>query len=172
MKFEKGFCRKLPETNSYFVTCEGDVFSSKRKQLIKINSHSDKDGYQRVQLYITKRKTRFAIHRLVLCLFERPPLNGEEVSHVDGDKLNNKLTNLCWETSKQNNNRKILHGTIANGSKNGNSKLTEIQVLEILKRINNKENQRNIAKDFNITAANVTSIKLGKSWLFLKERFL
>jgi hypothetical protein len=48
-----------------------------------------------------KRKT-FSVHRLVADAFCKKTINGTEVNHIDGNRLNNKSSNLEWCTKSQN----------------------------------------------------------------------
>ena len=54
------------------------------------------------------------------------------------------------------------------GEKNNCSKLTDIQVLEIRKRANNGEKQKNLAKEFGIACGTLNRIVLRKSYSHLK----
>lgn len=66
------------------------------------------NGYVRVSLHKDGKYTRFRLHRLVLSTFS--PVEGMErlqVNHIDENKENCRLDNLCWMTAKENNN----HGT-------------------------------------------------------------
>jgi hypothetical protein len=49
-------------------------------------------GYFSVRL---RNRHRY-VHRLVAAAFIRPPLEGETVNHLDGNKKNNALSNLEW----------------------------------------------------------------------------
>lgn len=56
---------------------------------------------------------------------------GAQCRHLDGDCTNDHASNLCWGTPIENQRDSILHGTKAAGSKHGNAKLTEDEVLAI-----------------------------------------
>lgn len=73
----------------------------------------------------------YHVHRLVLEAFVGPRPAGGECRHLDGNKHNNVLANLCWGTRLENEADRKAHGTIARGEKHGRSKLTEWMVKEI-----------------------------------------
>lgn len=56
------------------------------------------------------------------------------------------------------------------GERNPFAKLTEAQVIDILKRLRNREKGRHIAKLYKVTEHTISSIKRGKNWSYLKER--
>lgn len=51
------------------------------------------------------------VHRLVCEAFNGPAPERTEVSHLDGDSLNNVADNLAWETHEENMQRTREHGT-------------------------------------------------------------
>lgn len=61
-----------------------------------------KDGYYHIQLYKNGKAKGFLIHRLVIINFISPYVEGFEVNHIDGNKLNNELSNLEWVSHKYN----------------------------------------------------------------------
>lgn len=77
---------------------------------------------------------------------------------------------LIWSNQTENMSDRIIHETTNRGERHGNSKLTEKQVMEIFVRSNGGEKERDIAKEFGITASNVYYIKIGKSWSWLTSR--
>jgi hypothetical protein len=74
--------------------------------LIRDNYKVNENGYVRVYIY---NKT-YAVHRLVAIAFLENPDNKEQVNHIDGNKLNNKLDNLEWVTNKENQIHKVKIG--------------------------------------------------------------
>ena len=59
-------------------------------------------GYYKVNLYKNKKVKTIEIHRLVAEAFIENPESKSEVNHIDGNKLNNNITNLEWVTHKEN----------------------------------------------------------------------
>ncbi len=60
------------------------------------------NGYLRVELRKNNNKKRIRIHRLVAETFIPNPENKSEVNHIDGNKHNNKVSNLEWNTRLEN----------------------------------------------------------------------
>lgn len=59
-------------------------------------------GYKHLMLSKNKKKYNFYIHRLVAEAFIPNPENKPEINHIDGNKLNNNISNLEWCTRKEN----------------------------------------------------------------------
>lgn len=59
-------------------------------------------GYCRVELYKPQSRKCFYVHRLVALTFIPNPENKSEVNHIDGNKLNNCVENLEWNTKSEN----------------------------------------------------------------------
>lgn len=92
------------DIEGYTVYSDGKIFSHKRKRYLStwINSN----GYP-----TTKVNNRSVpVHRLLAECFIDNPDNLPQVNHIDGNKLNNCLTNLEWCTQKHN-----LHHAMDNG---------------------------------------------------------
>ena len=119
------------ECENYEVSINGEV---RRKETGKIlKPKVDKRGYLEVGLSLGARgKRKMAlIHRLVAQAFVPNPYNKPEVNHIDGNKQNNKCTNLEWVTTKENQNhaRKTGLKPDDHGSNSPNSKLTDMEIL-------------------------------------------
>lgn len=155
----------------YFIGDDGSVWSQKaiggsrdygsppRKLKLTIN----KIGYLQCAIHAgDKQITRF-VHRLVLEAFVGPRPKGGVCRHLDGNPLNNKLNNLCWGTQKENLADRLLHGTVNRGERNGQSKLTADQVLEI-KRIGRTVTQDSLAAKYGVNRTSIGRVLRGVDW--------
>lgn len=119
------------------------------------------DGRLRVTLCSVGYKRLHPVHRLVLEAFVGPCPPGMEACHEDGNPRNNVLRNLRWDTRKNNHADKWKHGTEQTGERNGNSKLTTVQVNAIRNAVGS---QRSIAKKFKVCPRTVFLIKKRLTW--------
>lgn len=112
---------------NYEVSDEGNVRNYKTKRVLK--KSLDSRGYHRVSLSLGKRGTpKIAfIHRLVAENFILNPLNKEQVNHINGDKLDNRLANLEWTTPKENVHHAMRTGLF--NSKATSKKATKASLL-------------------------------------------
>lgn len=92
----------------------------------------NRQGYKRVFLSKNNKTKGHFVHKLVALSFCGPHLPGYVVNHLDGNKKNNHHLNLEWCTREENEaHKQRVLGEDSKGIKNGNSILTENQVLEI-----------------------------------------
>lgn len=127
-------------------------------------------GYNYVTLYISGIKKTLIVSRLVALHFVPNPENKPEVNHINGNKLDDRAINLEWTTAKENTAHACKNGLRGDysGSKNGNSKLTEKQVLEIRKEAASGKSQIEISKMFDVDNSSVSNILRGKTWNHIK----
>lgn len=118
--------------NMYQVSNLGRVKSLKRKEEVILKCKITKSGYREAKLFNVNYKD-FLVHRLVALSFIPNPENKKQVNHIDGDKLNNVVTNLEWVTSKENAIHSIESGLKKVGSKSTSSKLKQSDVIQIRK---------------------------------------
>jgi len=107
---------------------------------------------------LSNRK-KYLVHRLVLLVLKGPCPEGWESRHLDGDQGNPKLENLTWGTRSQNNYEdKKKTGTFLEGSKHGNSKLTEDQVEE-MRALKGKETLAVLSERYGVAPSTISRIQ-------------
>ena len=117
---EYRFCK---ENDCYVCDKDGNFYSVcqrhhsrvgnlvEKYELRKLNGSIDKDGYVTYRITANGKKNHLKAHRLMLnaWLGEKPNL---VVNHKDGNKKNNKLSNLEWCTVAENNAHAIRTGLL------------------------------------------------------------
>ena len=95
--------KRIKQTPRYLVDEDGCVYSACRQPLVKLVPHRNTQGYLHVSAAIKRGETKtLTVHRLVAETFLPNPNNYQCVNHIDGNKLNNKVTNLEWCSHKAN----------------------------------------------------------------------
>jgi hypothetical protein len=93
--------KTIPGFPGYLITKSGELFSSKKGEPTRIKG-STWQGYQHVKLMNGKTLRSTTVHRLVAEAFLTRPRGKNMVNHLDGDKLNNKVSNLEWTNHRGN----------------------------------------------------------------------
>lgn len=121
-------------------------------------------GYMQVTLCNRKKQKRF-VHQLVVEAFIGPREPGVDCCHRDGDRANNRLPNLRYDTRAGNEAGKVRHGTHSRGERHGMSKLTARAVVAIR---GDTRLHREIAAEYGIAASRVSQIKSQKAWAHIQ----
>lgn len=120
------------------------------------------NGYPRVCVMVGGKYRYALVHILVCEAFHDPrPSPLHEAAHGDGDHTNCAKGNLRWATRSENENDKLRHGTAPRGSKNGRSKFSD-EVVRAIRAAGGM--QRDIARQYGMSEANVSMIRSGKLW--------
>lgn len=96
--------------SEYEVSDTGKI-RSKKKNII-LNSRINSAGYEDVKIWDNKNRKHkhLRIHQEVAKAFIDNPNNKPEVNHIDGNKLNNNVSNLEWCTRSENTKHAIESG--------------------------------------------------------------
>lgn len=86
-----------------------------------LKHHIGSNGYPSIALHRGGQTTHL-IHVLVLTAFVGPRPIDNRCRHLDGDKLNSRLSNLAWGTCSENELDKAVHGTHCRGPHHWNWK--------------------------------------------------
>lgn len=113
-------------------------------------------GYQAVNLYSHGAMKTVLVHRLVAQVFVPNPDGKPEVNHINGDKSDNRASNLEWVTSAEN----IRHAyEIGLKKADHHGRLSNQQIRDIRA---SHEKQKEIAKRHRISRTLVGLIKQRK----------
>jgi HNH endonuclease len=170
-----GEWRRHPAHEDYFFSREGHAarITTRRgeRKVALLKGCSAGRGYRAVGYPLGKRDGdarkfgRIYIHRGVCELFNGPCPDGMECRHLDGNKLNNRATNLAWGTPSENSADKALHGTMQFGESNPMAKLTseKVQQMRLMRQQNNTPYYR-LAEAFGVSTMTAFRATTGRAW--------
>jgi hypothetical protein len=111
------------------------------------------------------------ISREVLKAFVGPPPVGKnDACHNDGDRTNNHVDNLRWDSRQGNVADKKAHGTLIRGERLQQAKLTEAQVRSIDEALRQGATQASIGRAMGLPTKRIHQIATGRSWAWLTGR--
>lgn len=155
--------KSLPKSEYYYISNFGRAKSTKNKRILILKQSIDTAGYLRVGMNHKSVTKAEKIHLMVLSAFVKKPFENAQVNHIDGDKLNNNLSNLEWLTAKQNMKHAYSKGLL--GSLKGfDSPKCRLSKKEILAIFNSKKTQKETAVKFDISHHHAWGIKNGIYW--------
>ncbi len=135
----------------------------------KLMSASDNGtGYLQITLSKHGICKKYTVHRLVMLAFVGQRPDGCNINHVDGNKHNNRLSNLEYLSCGENSRHAVVvlkRKFGVRGEKSGMAKLTEDKVREI-RRLYATGNytHRKLAGMFAVGKTTIYSIVAGRSW--------
>lgn len=104
------------------------------------------------------------LHRLVASAFIPNPNNLPQVNHKDGDKKNNRVSNLEWVTAEENKQHAKRMGLVIQGSKSWNTQITPEKARQIKLDFINGIPTTKIMNKYEADRHTVLSIAKGKSF--------
>lgn len=167
---EKIEYREIHGFPGYRVGSDGSVWSCRPRNgkgplLLKwrpMKAIKHLDGYLFVML--GKKTVPKTIHSLVLEAFIGIRPTGKVCRHLDGNRSNNRLKNLCWGTNSENAQDQIRHGTMARGERSGVARLKDVDIPIIRQLSSSGISQDKIAKMFGVSQPTIGRILRGECW--------
>lgn len=162
--------RSIPGYPGYMASDDGQIKSFRREEAgYVLKQHKATNGYMRVRLKGENGKANCAgVHRFVAMAFIPNPDHLPEVNHKNGNKTDNRVSNLEWCTSSQNQ----LHAYKELGKKswakgksfNRQAKLTPTEVRIIR---TSTVSCSELAEYFGICEATVFNVRQRKSYKYI-----
>lgn len=135
-------------------------------QIIRTQVNWKAGGYEYVAFSREDRVVRRKVHRAVAEAFIGPC--DKEVNHIDGNKLNNRVSNLEYVTSSQNKQHARATGLWANrGAEHGNSVFGDDDARRAYARYAAGEKLIDIATSMGVTKQAIGNIVSGARWAHL-----
>jgi len=122
-------------------------------------------GYSQVGLQKNGKQKVVLAHILVAKHFILNPFNKKCVNHIDCNKTNNHFSNLEWVTYKENSMHMVKMGRCNPPIEFmlPHTKLSDVQVLEIMNRLNGGEKGCNLSKEYKVSQQTICDIKNNRS---------
>lgn len=92
--------RQIPDHYNYMATDEGEIYSLLTHKVMRPSLSNN--GYKRIVVRVNGDSVSRLVHRLVAMAYISNDEGLPQVNHKDGDKTNNRPTNLEWTDSSGN----------------------------------------------------------------------
>lgn len=135
----------------YNIDENGVVTNSKTKNVLK--TQINQKGYKCINLYIKGNYKHFKLHKLIAYYFIPNPDNLPCINHLDGNKLNNDISNLEWSTLSSNTKHAYDNGLILKRFRFDKETETAIVIL-----YNNGNSQNKIASHYKTSQQTICNI--------------
>ena len=134
-------------------TRRGDILSQ------TVNSK----GYPTVVICWLGLRVTKSVHQVIAETFLDNPEKLPEVNHIDGNPMNNRVSNLEWSSKSNNQKHAYATGLRGRGEAMPQAKLKEENIPEIQKLLKTGLSDGAVGKLFGVTHGTIRSIRVGTS---------
>lgn len=137
----------LKENENYSINKKGEIKNNITKKILSPSINKD-SGYYQIDLWKNNKSKKYTLHRLIASNFIPNLEDKPTVDHIDGNRLNNDISNLRWATYSEQNSRFNTFGVRSEKIKVININGEEL----IFNRI------KDVAKYFNCNISNISQM--------------
>lgn len=137
----------LKENENYSINEKGEIKNNITKKILSPSINKD-SGYYQIDLWKNNKSRKYTLHRLLANNFIPNLENKPTVDHIDGNRLNNDISNLRWATYSEQNSRFNTFGVRSEKIKVINVNGEEL----IFNRI------KDVAEHFNCNISNISQM--------------
>src|SRR5262249_51361362 len=158
--------RAVPGCPDIRADAEGQIWSVKDQVVKRRKLSKARNGY--LVIHVSNPSRTEYVHQLIWWAFHGVPVGKLDVCHNDGDRTNNRLSNLRVDTRAGNLADRHRHGTMNNGERCGSALLREFQVREIRTLCRNGHSQTEVAALYGVSRSAVQAVVCGYNWKHVK----
>jgi hypothetical protein len=133
----------------YWISKDGLIL---RDGIKPLKPEYNEKGYQRVTLSVNGKIKKYFVHRLIAETYIPNPNNLPFVNHLNHQRNDNRVDNLEWITTQDNNRFRKNH-----------TKLDLVKVEEIRKDL--ISTGKELSKKYNVSEALISRVKTNKNWI-------
>lgn len=150
--------RDLQGFDNYQISNLGRIYSKKKRTCLKVKKLGN-SGYYQVRLSKDGKYIYKNLHRILAETFIPNPNNYRTVNHINGNKLDNRISNLEWTDDCTQQHQACLLGL----KPTTQHILTEEEILDVYKRhFENNESIYSIAKLYNTRKQQIVKLVKGQ----------
>lgn len=142
----------LLDIGQLMVDSDGNVYGPRGQRALSVDTNKYRS--------VNTAQGRVRVHRLVAEAFLPKPDDRHDVAHYDGDKSNNKASNLYWATKSENMLDKRRHGSNMGGVR----KLDWDKVRYIRSHPVYRGSQQHLADELGVAQTLISMVLLNKIW--------
>jgi len=152
---------------NYMISSESRVLNKNTLKL-KALCYNKRHKFRYVRLHKDNHSVNIPIYRLKAIAFIPNPLNKREVNHLDGDRMNEDLSNLVWATPKENMKHSydtgLCNGYFKKGFDHQHCKLKKDDI-DLIRRLRKDKllSIYKLAKVFNVNFATISRVAVGRA---------
>jgi len=158
----------VPGFEKYAADTAGNIWSINYRGsglLKRLSTPLGSNGYLTVPLYKEGKRINKSVHTLIALTFRGERPDGLDVCHNNGDRTDNRLVNIRYDTRAGNAADRKVHGTDNSGSSHGQAVLESSEIVEIRNCYDaGRVTQKQLADEFGVSRQTINYIINRKAW--------